>query len=49
MYIVFIGVLGIAHVKIYLTGKNIFDEDYEEALGYETPGAAVYGGVRIEL
>jgi vitamin B12 transporter len=26
--------------------QNLFDEDYEEVLGYRRPGVAVYGGIR---
>ncbi|MEE8546512.1 MAG: TonB-dependent receptor, partial [bacterium] len=37
--------------KITLTGRigNLFDEDYEEVLGYGTFGVSAYVGVKAEL
>ncbi|RII00735.1 TonB-dependent receptor [candidate division NPL-UPA2 bacterium Unc8] len=32
--------------QLFLRGENIFNEDYEEARGYGTPGASVFAGVR---
>ncbi len=32
--------------QIFLRGENIFNENYEEAKGYGTPGASVFAGVR---
>lgn len=32
--------------QIFLRGENIFDENYEEAKGFGTPGASVFAGVR---
>ena len=34
--------------SLELVGRvaNLFDEDYEEVLGYSRPGVAVYGGIR---
>ena len=29
--------------------ENLFDEDYEEALGFNTPGTAAYAGVRYSF
>lgn len=37
------------NVDIYLRVENAFDEDYEEVIGYATPGSSVYGGVRVRL
>lgn len=36
-------------LELYGRVENLLDEDYEEILGYNTLGAAVYGGVRIKL
>ena len=33
--------------KVFLRGRNIFDEEYEELTGYTTPGAEVAVGVQI--
>ena len=30
-------------------GDNIFDKDYQEIFGYNTPGATFYGGVKVGL
>ncbi len=34
--------------SLELVGRvtNLFDEDYEEVLGYSRPGVAFYGGLR---
>lgn len=37
------------NIEIYVRGENIFNENYEEALGYKAPSAAVYAGVKVEL
>lgn len=29
--------------------ENLFDEEYEEVLNYNTPGRSAYGGVRVEF
>lgn len=34
------------HVSLYGRIENAFDEDYQEVLGFGTPGFAAYGGVR---
>jgi vitamin B12 transporter len=36
-------------VELFARLENAFDEDYEEALSYATPGRAAYGGVRFTL
>ncbi len=36
-------------IEVYVRAENVFDEDYEEVLGYATPGSSVYGGVRFRL
>ena len=33
------------NIEIYVRGENIFNEEYQETLGYDAPGAAVYGGI----
>ena len=37
------------NVDVYLRVENLFDEEYEEVIGFATPGSSVYGGVRIRL
>ena len=34
-------------VEIYGRVENLFDEHYETAFGYGTPGRAAYGGIRV--
>jgi vitamin B12 transporter len=34
-------------VELFARVENAFDQDYEEVIGYETPGAAAYVGVRL--
>ncbi|MFH1288661.1 MAG: TonB-dependent receptor, partial [bacterium] len=34
-------------LEVYVKANNIFDEDYEEAKGYGTPGSSFYGGIKI--
>jgi vitamin B12 transporter len=29
--------------------ENLFDKEYEEVLGYGTPGLAAYGGVKVSF
>ena len=29
--------------------ENLFDEDYEEVYGFEVPGVAAFGGIRMTL
>ncbi len=32
------------HIKLTLRGENLLDEEYEEVVGFGTPGAAAYAG-----
>ena len=34
--------------QIYARGTNLLDEDYEEVVGYRSPGAAVFVGLRAD-
>ncbi len=36
-------------VEVYARAENLFDEDYQNVFGYQTPGDAYYLGLRIEL
>lgn len=36
-------------IELYMRLENAFDEDYEDVLGYASPGRAVFGGVRFRL
>jgi vitamin B12 transporter len=36
-------------VDVYGRLENALDEDYEEAFGFNTPGFAAYGGIKIRL
>ena len=36
-------------VEVYLRGENIFDEKYQEVIGFNTAGASTYGGVRLHF
>lgn len=36
-------------LTLYGRAENLFDEDYEEAAGYGTPGASFYGGVKLSF
>jgi len=36
-------------VKLYARGENVTDEDYELVEGYNTPGEAYYGGIKVEF
>ena len=35
------------NVTLFGRVENLFDEHYEEVLGYGTPGRAGYGGVKV--
>lgn len=35
------------NVEIFARIDNLFDEDYQEVLGFNTPGISAFGGVRI--
>ncbi len=37
------------NLSIFARAENIFDEDYEEAADYETPGLSFYGGMKLVL
>ena len=37
------------NVKIFARVDNLFDEDYEEVIGYQTPGVGYYTGVRLSF
>ncbi|MEZ5472649.1 MAG: TonB-dependent receptor [Marinicella sp.] len=37
------------HWQTYVKGQNIFDEDYEEVLGYARPGAAYSVGIKTSF
>lgn len=34
------------NIQLYAKGQNLFDEDYEEVLGYARPGVAFYVGMK---
>ena len=36
------------HWSIYIRGTNLLDEDYEEVVGYRSPGAALFVGLRAD-
>lgn len=36
-------------VTVYGRVENLFDEDYENVFGFETPGIGAYGGVRVNF
>jgi vitamin B12 transporter len=36
-------------VRLHARVENLFDEDYEHARGYGTPGASAYGGLTVDL
>lgn len=36
-------------LEIYGRAENLLDQRYQEVYGFETPGLAVYGGVRVTL
>jgi vitamin B12 transporter len=35
--------------ELFTRIENLFDQEYEEVLGYGTLGSAAYGGVRVSL
>ena len=37
------------NVKIFARVDNLFDEDYEEVIGYQTPGVGYYTGIRLSF
>mgnify|MGYP001823861415 FL=1 len=36
-------------IKLFVRASNLLDKDYEQVYGYNTPGRAWYGGVRIHF
>ena len=36
-------------LELFGRAENLFDEDYEEVYGFETPGIAAFGGIRVRL
>ncbi len=36
-------------VEVYVRLENVFDEDYEQVIGYAAPGRTAYAGVRFRL
>ena len=36
-------------VEVFARLDNVFDEDYEEVLGFNTPGASAFGGLTINF
>ena len=36
-------------LEVFGRAENLFDEDYEAVYGFETPGIAAFGGVRVTL
>ncbi len=37
------------HVALTLRGSNLLDEDYQEVVGFASPGRAVFGGLELEF
>jgi len=37
------------NATIYLRGENLFGQRFQEVYGYQGPGAAVYGGLRVRF
>ena len=37
------------NVAITLRGSNLLDEDYQEVVGFASPGRAVFGGLELEF
>ena len=36
-------------IEIFARGSNLFNEEYQDVVGYATPGRAVYAGLRLRL
>jgi vitamin B12 transporter len=36
-------------LEAYARAENLFDADYQDAVGYHTPGRTVYAGIRLRL
>ena len=39
----------ISNIQLYGRVENLFDTEYEEVLGYNTPGLSGYAGVKFSL
>ena len=37
------------NIKLFARIDNLFDKDYSEVLGFNTPGAGVYAGIKFEM
>ena len=37
------------YVELYARAENLFDEDYEDVLGFNTPGVSGFGGIRLRF
>lgn len=37
------------YVRLFARIENLLDQDYEEVFGFQTPGFAAFGGVRVSL
>lgn len=35
------------NVELFVKGDNLANEDYQDVFGFNTPGAAVFGGIRV--
>jgi vitamin B12 transporter len=36
-------------LRLFARAENLFDEEYQNVVGYRTPGTAVYAGVQLDL
>ena len=36
-------------VKLLARVENLFDEEYQDVVGYRTPGVAAYAGIQVDL
>ena len=36
-------------VSFFAHADNLFDKDYQEIFGYNTPGASAFGGLKFKL
>ena len=36
-------------LELYARAENAFDADYQDVVGYNTPGRTVYAGLRVAL
>ncbi len=35
------------HLQVYFKAENLFDNDYQEVYGYDSPDASLYGGLKL--